>query len=109
MTRIIIATAIETDIIQIQSCEEDFELDSFELSFIVSSFSLATFKLQSLINVLTLLPAKIWFGSPVLLIPSILTNRKFLNLLEFVSTSKQLLIASFISRYWSAKLHSLVL
>ena len=55
MTIIIIVIAIETDIIKIQYYEEDSELDSFELSFIVSSFSLATFKLQSLINVFKLL------------------------------------------------------
>ena len=63
MTRIIIATTIEIDIIQIQSYEEDSELDSFELSFIVSTFSLATFKLQPLINVFKLLLVNILCGS----------------------------------------------
>ena len=55
----IIATAIETDIIQIQFWEELEEV----VSLIVFSSSLAEFKYESLINVFKLLPVNILLGS----------------------------------------------
>ena len=104
MTTIIIATAIETDIIQIQSWEELEE----GVSLIVLSSSLAEFKSESLINVFKLLPVNILLGSLPWLIPSILTNNEFLKLPVWLLANKPLLIASLISIYLCALSKSLL-